>query len=84
MAVILKNYRRYGVVSIEQIIARWAPANENDTEAYIASVERTVGLPRNQVLMDADLPALVAAIIKHENGVQPYDIATIERGVSLA
>lgn len=84
MAVILKNYLRQGRATIEQIISRWAPANENDTEAYINAVSRATGIPRTQPVSEADFPVLIAAMIKHENGIQPYSFATIEKGVSLA
>lgn len=33
--LILKKYRKRGLVTIEQIISTWAPSSENDTEAYI-------------------------------------------------
>lgn len=85
MVVILKNYRRRGIVTVEQIIPTWAPAaDHNDVAAYIQSVSNFMSFPINQVILDSDFPALVAAIIKHENGIQPYDMATIERGVNAA
>lgn len=85
IAVTLNTYRdRYGINTIERIISRWAPSNENDTESYIKSVERKTGIARNAVLQKADYPAVIAAIITHENGLNPYTMATIESGVALA
>ncbi|MGH6959718.1 MAG: structural protein [Dongiaceae bacterium] len=88
MAVILRNYqRRHGLKSLAQIIARWAPASENDTAGYVAAVSKAMGIgPRAQLdLSDgATLRALIAAIIRHENGPQPYDLETIDLAIDLA
>jgi hypothetical protein len=85
MAVILRTYRvHHGLNTIEGIIARWAPPVENDTAAYADTVSRRMGVPLTAELSDQDLPALIAAIIQVENGIQPYDVATIERGVQAA
>lgn len=85
MAVIIKNWRRlYGIFTLADIITRWAPPSENDTQAYIASVARRSGLVPFQIITDAELPRLIEAMILHENGVQPYTFAQIEDGVSRA
>lgn len=42
--VLLGNYQRKGYDTISKIISRWAPLSENNTEAYIAYVERGVRL----------------------------------------
>ena len=88
MAVILRNYqRRHGLKSLAQIIGRWAPPDENDTEGYLAAVSRAIGIgPRTQVdLADpATLRSLIAAIIRRENGLQPYGIDTIDSAIELA
>src|SRR5262245_12901620 len=72
MAVILRNYqRRHGLKSLAQIIGRWAPPGENNTAGYAAAVSKAIGIgPRWHVdLTDGViLRALVAAIIRHENG----------------
>lgn len=79
---LLKTYRdRHGLNTIGGIIGRWAPPNENDTVSYIASVEQKTGISRNQRLNDEDYPAVVSAMIYHENGQQPYDAQLIREGV---
>lgn len=87
MAKILRNYqRRYGLRTINQIIGRWAPAVENDTAAYAAAVAKAMRVGTGQRLDLADaatLRDLIAAIIRHENGVQPYDLDTIETAIDL-
>ena len=41
---ILRNYKfRHNVVTIADIISRWAPSNENNTQKYISDVCRMLG-----------------------------------------
>ena len=57
--------------TVRQIISRWAPPSENDTESYIRSVSRAIGKPSDEVLdfSDTSLYIKIAkAIAKHENG----------------
>ena len=88
MAVILRNYqKRLGLKSLAQIIGRWAPAGENDTAGYVAAVGKAMGAdPRAPLDLGngATLRALIAAIIRHENGLQPYDLDTIDLAIDLA
>ena len=88
MAVILRNYqKRVGLKSLAQIIGRWAPAGENDTAGYVAAVGKAMGVdPRAPLDLgnDATLRALIAAIIRHENGLQPYDLETVDLAIDLA
>ncbi|MEQ1968664.1 structural protein [Xenorhabdus nematophila] len=84
---IIRNYeRKYGLNSIRQIISRWAPPNENDTESYIAYVSQSVGLASSAVI-DVDNTAtmcrLVKAIIQMENGKQPYSDDLFTRAFAL-
>lgn len=76
LAKLLQNYQnRYGLNTIHEIISRWAPPNENDTVSYIKSVSRTTGIKSGALINLSDkgtLLSLVKAIIKHENGQQPY------------
>jgi len=41
-------------------------------------------LPDQRISVAAYKPQLIAAIIKHENGVNPYSVATINSGVMMA
>lgn len=88
MAVILRNYqRRNGLKSIAQIVGRWAPAGENDTAGYVAAVSKEMGVGSREHLDLRDrstLRALIAAIIRRENGLQPYDLDTIDLAIDLA
>jgi hypothetical protein len=81
---ILKTYReKYNLISVSSIIARWAPESENDTQAYIESVAGKIGVNENDVLHDSQYPLLIAAMIYHENGVQPYSPQVIDSGFKM-
>lgn len=86
MGKILLNYQKlYGLDTVSEIINRWAPPVENDTGAYAAHVAEKIGVdPDEKISVYSNLQGLVLAIIKHENGQQPYDIATIQRGIEMA
>lgn len=86
LARVLLNYeRKHGLNTVRGIITRWAPPNENDTTAYVNAVARKLGVaPDTRIDVATVLPALVPAIIAHENGQQPYDAAVIVRGIEMA
>ncbi|MDR2929059.1 MAG: hypothetical protein LBV41_12805 [Cytophagaceae bacterium] len=83
--VTLGTYLSRGWNTIEKIIAKWAPPIENNTQAYIASVEKWSGVPRNKVLTvadGADFIMIVAAMSFVENGVNA-DINQVKAGFAL-
>lgn len=87
MARILLNYERRGDDTIGEIISRWAPPSENDTNAYVQAVANACGVDSNDIL-DLDqcevmLP-LIKAIIRHENGMLPYSDRVILDGMRMA
>lgn len=78
---------KHGLRTIRTLVTRWAPAAENDTEAYIRAVAQATGFAPDQTLdlhAYADLKPLVCAIIRHENGQQPYTDAQIAKALVLA
>lgn len=78
---------KHGLKSIEQIISRWAPSNENNTRAYAEAVAKAVGVTAHaniNVNRIAILRPLVEAIIRHENGGNPYKNGEIDEGVRRA
>ncbi|HHT1110002.1 TPA: hypothetical protein ACTYBL_001837 [Klebsiella aerogenes] len=84
----LLSYQRQGIDTVSDIINRWAPPSDNnDTAAYIKSVCAQLGVKADQPLDTSNpdtLQALCAAIIKHENGSQPYSNEQLSTGVSAA
>ena len=78
---------RWGLKSVKRIISRWAPPNENDTGAYVKAVAEAVGVSPDAPIDTHDykiLKPLTLAIIRHENGQQPYTAAEIDAGLVLA
>ncbi|EDV5349925.1 structural protein [Salmonella enterica] len=88
MIVILRNYqRKHGLNTITGIINRWAPTNENNTQAYIDSVAKATSTAPDQFVRTDDsrfMMKLLQAIIRHENGEQPYGFDVFVRAVELA
>ena len=83
--VVLGTYLAQGRNTIEKIIRAWAPPTENNTEAYIANVEKRSGVGRNKVLTadsGGDYRKIVAAMSHCENGV-PANMADVESGFRL-
>ena len=84
----LVAYRdKHKLDTVRGVISRWAPGEENDTEAYIASVSARLRVkPDDKLGLRAWSPMmdLVKAIIWHENGEYPYDDAMVEATVKGA
>ena len=76
-----------GIDTVREVISRWAPGVENDTESYIKAVAVGVGAQPNQPIDIRNFRTLIAlttGIIKHENGVVPYSPEVIADGVQRA
>lgn len=87
IAKVLMSYHRQGINTTEKMINRWAPPSENDTGAYVKSVAKKVGIHPKEIvnIRSVDqLFQLVTAIIKHENGVNPYSDELIREAISEA
>lgn len=85
--VLLSYYKHHHLDTIEKIITRWAPGNENNTAAYIAAVAASMNKGATDTLAVWDfntLTALVKAIIIHENGRCIYIQAEINKAVLRA
>ncbi len=85
LARILRGYVESGHSSVAQIIARWAPTTENDTAAYVRAVSARLGVAPNAplVLTDSTLARLMAAIVQHENGQQPFSPEILQQSIDL-
>lgn len=78
MARILHNDLAAGKATIAELVNEWAPPIENDTGAYIAHVASFTGIDPDVPLRRSQVPVVMAAMVKHENGYQPYPMAVIE------
>ena len=87
MAKILSNYSKlYKINTVAGIIHRWAPPSENNTVAYINHVSKKLGVDADETIDVSNknvMLKLIKAIIKHENGVNPYSDEIIMKGIEL-
>lgn len=96
MAKLLLNYRgkdgmpgvgKPGIDTPREFVTRWAPGNENNTEAYIAAIAKRLGVKANDSINIADpatLLVVVTGVIVHENGGNPYPASIIAEGIRRA
>lgn len=76
MRVLLTYQQKYGLKTIRDIMARYAPPQENDTRAYAAAVAKSTGCKETTPIDLLDTKTLIAvakAIVRHENGTPPAD-----------
>lgn len=68
--LLMRSYRRAGVVRLEDVIKRWAPPTENNTSNYVDFVCKRSGLQRSFVLRFlSDFASVLAAMEIMEIGV---------------
>lgn len=89
MAVILIHYQdKYGVHTIFDAISKWAPPSDNNpTTIYAQNVARAAGLDTKGIINFHDyryLRGIIEAMIRQEQGVQPYSPAQIDKGLAMA
>ena len=81
--VLLHTYAtKYGANCIRDIISKWAPPTENNTEQYIKNVCNWTGFGGLQKLTESDWPSLVQAMGRQECGIV-LDEGVIQRGFDL-
>jgi len=83
--LLLKYQSNYGLDTLYEIISRYAPSVENDTNAYADYVSQKAGVDPHaniDISVPETLRAVVMAIIKHENGSNPYTYE-IDDGIAL-
>ncbi|MDO4691715.1 MAG: structural protein P5 [Porphyromonadaceae bacterium] len=85
--ITLRSYQsKHGLRTVRQMIGRWAPPNENNTEAYISSVCRRASLEADTPvnLQDRDTAVrLMAAMSYVENG-KVANLKDVAAGYDLA
>ncbi|HAU29793.1 MAG TPA: structural protein [Rhodospirillaceae bacterium] len=89
LAIVLLNYqKRHKLGTVRKILTRFAPASENNLSAYIDSVCTRLGKwPDDQIDLMGNrqwLADLMSAIVRHENGIQPYSETEYYRAVDAA
>ena len=85
--IVLRNYIvRHKCNTIRKIISRWAPANENNTLAYIATVSQRANIKPDEVINvdnTCQMIALLLAMCYVENG-QEISLDDVVEGWLLA
>lgn len=86
--ILMRTYeRKYKICSIREIINRYAPPVENNTEGYIQLVAKELNVSPDDclsVMQKEVLFALADAITRVENaGQQPWGVAEFEKGYAL-
>jgi hypothetical protein len=86
-AILLKNYQRlYGLSTVRELINRFAPSSENNTNNYVAFVAGQMGVSENQSLDLNDSSTL--AKMMHAMSVMEvgryYSLSDALSGVKLA
>lgn len=86
---LVRYYTVYRLHTVSEMINRWAPTSENNTASYVAGVARGIGVGGDTVLtvLNADiLTGLMNAIIRYENGMNPYGglVSEIAKGIDYS
>lgn len=88
MAVNLKNQQtKHGLTTLNQIIDKYAPPTENDTEAYKAQAAKSLGIDGDRPINLQDpqmLAQVMTFMVKKENGNQPYPAGSITTAANVA
>lgn len=86
LGVVLIRYQQYhNIKTVEKLVARFAPAHENDVSSYENFVARHLGLyTKSPLWITHNLPDIMEAIIHFENGRQPYSREDIVRACEAA
>jgi len=83
----LRLYAQRGIRTVRDIISKFAPPGENNTQAYIASVSRSLGVAAGGTIDVNDphvMQGLMNAIIRVENGRNPYSAAQLSAASGAA
>lgn len=83
----LRLYQQRGIDTIGEIVKKYAPPNENDTQAYIASMARWTGLSADEKLdfNDTDtVRRMVQGISRKEGRFTPLSEGQIMSGIGIA
>lgn len=80
------HYIRDRETSVLALISSYAPPVENDTKSYVDFVAGRLGVAATDALVfnSAAADALIRAIVRIEQGVQPFDDATIADAIEQA
>ena len=83
MAKLLLTYRKkYGLHSIDAVIARWAPPGENPTANYVEFVKKNVG---SSVVTDTNMAKVIYWMSRFEGAKDgDFEVQDAEKGAKMA
>tara|TARA_B100002049_G_C16067014_1_gene370963 strand:- start:640 stop:1089 length:450 start_codon:yes stop_codon:yes gene_type:complete len=83
---LLKNYEaNYGINTLSEIVERWAPAEDNNhTEAYINYLAEKLDKWTFTPVFESELPQLLFYMAEFEGAKGAFNMAQVEKGISLA
>jgi hypothetical protein len=85
--LVINHFDKKKANTIRKLINIWAPPVENDTGSYAHAVAKAAGVgPDDEVNFHeyVILRPVIEAMILHENGIQPYTDAQIDKGLAMA
>lgn len=83
----LQRYGERGLDTVSKIINKYAPSNENNTQAYIDALSKRLGVTGDQKLDLNDsstLTGLIKGIARHEAGSDYLSDSDLMTGLSMA
>lgn len=79
LKTLVTYHKVHGLDTVRQIISRWAPPHENDTNAYMKHVASAIGRDIDEPIpFDTDPTyylAIAKVIARHENGIDAETIS---------
>jgi hypothetical protein len=82
-AYLLRKYAKEGITTVNAIINKWAPPNENETSKYVAFVTKQLKLlTPHTPIASTQWPLLLQAMAKMETG-KTYPVEVIKKGIAL-
>ena len=82
---LIQRYREvYGLNSLTDIVARWAPEHENDSDAYAeflaAKLDKFTWTP----VFDSEIPELLFYMAQYEGAQGAFTMDQVNGGIALA
>lgn len=78
-------WRDHDIRTVREMLTRYAPGVENDTDSYIAHVSEILEVhPDTELDLEARKLEIVKAITKHENGFIPHSDEFIWSALQIA
>lgn len=81
--LLLRSYRKKGVIRVSSIVSRYAPPSENNVNAYLHFIESMYGLPRNLILTSRLQYAKLLAAMAYFESHTSISVSTILNVISI-